>query len=98
MFLNFYEIGTDVTADETHSDVWQTLTRREPSSALKLQKEEQWQPGILIEHSNPKMNVYDKSSPEDIRAGLQVVSRKLLPSGLLPINSEQKKDESDIGK
>ena len=30
------------------------------------------------------MNVYDKSSPEDIRAGLQVVSKKLLGSDLLP--------------
>jgi len=30
------------------------------------------------------MNVYDKSSPEDIRAGLQIVSKKLLGSDLLP--------------
>lgn len=30
------------------------------------------------------MNVYDKSSPDDIRAGLKVVSQKLLGSDLLP--------------
>lgn len=30
------------------------------------------------------MNVYDKSSPEDIRAGLRVVSKKLLGGDLLP--------------
>jgi hypothetical protein len=29
------------------------------------------------------MNVYDKSSPDDIRAGLKLVSRKLLGSDLL---------------
>jgi len=32
------------------------------------------------------MNVYDKSSPEDIRAGLKVMSQKLLGSDLLPKN------------
>ena len=32
------------------------------------------------------MNVYDKSSSEDIRAGLRVVSEKLLGSDLLPKN------------
>lgn len=31
------------------------------------------------------MNVYDKASDEDIRAGLKVVSQKLLGSDLLPI-------------
>jgi hypothetical protein len=30
------------------------------------------------------MNVYDKASAEDIRAGLRVVSQKLLGSDLLP--------------
>jgi integrase len=30
------------------------------------------------------MNVYDKASAEDIRAGLRVVSKKLLGSDLLP--------------
>jgi hypothetical protein len=30
------------------------------------------------------MNVYDKSSSEDIRAGLKVMSQKLLGSDLLP--------------
>lgn len=30
------------------------------------------------------MNVYDKSSPEDIRAGLRMASEKLLGSDLLP--------------
>lgn len=32
------------------------------------------------------MNIYDKSSPEDIRAGLKVVSQKSLGSDLLPKN------------
>jgi len=32
------------------------------------------------------MNVYDKASPEDIRAGLKVMSQKLLGSDLLPKN------------
>jgi len=30
------------------------------------------------------MNIYDKSSPEDIRAGLRIASKKLLSSDLLP--------------
>ena len=30
------------------------------------------------------MNVYDKASAEDIRAGLRVASKKLLGSDLLP--------------
>jgi integrase len=30
------------------------------------------------------MNVYDKASTEDVRAGLRVVSKKLLGSDLLP--------------
>jgi len=30
------------------------------------------------------MNVYDKASPEDIREGLRVVTKKLLGSDLLP--------------
>jgi hypothetical protein len=32
------------------------------------------------------MNVYDKASSEDIRAGLRIVSKKLLGSDLLPKN------------
>jgi len=32
------------------------------------------------------MNVYDKASPADIRAGLKVMSQKLLGSDLLPKN------------
>lgn len=32
------------------------------------------------------MNVYDKASTEDIRAGLRVISNKLLSSNLLPKN------------
>jgi len=30
------------------------------------------------------MNVYDKATPEDIRAGLKVMSQKLMGSDLLP--------------
>jgi hypothetical protein len=35
------------------------------------------------------MNVYDKASAEDIRAGLRVVSKKLLGSDLLPVTPKQ---------
>jgi hypothetical protein len=44
------------------------------------------------------MNVYDKASAEDIRAGLRVVSKKLLGSGLLPkdlLPTTPKHGESD---
>jgi len=44
------------------------------------------------------MNVYDKSSPEDIRAGLRVASKKLLGSDLLPkdlLPATPKQGESD---
>jgi len=41
---------------------------------------------LTIGHSKVDlaMNVYDKASAEDIRAGLRVVSKKLLGSDLLP--------------
>jgi len=44
------------------------------------------------------MNVYDKASAEDIRAGLKVVSKKLLGSDLLPkhlLPATPKPGESD---
>jgi len=44
------------------------------------------------------MNVYDKASAEDIRAGLRVVSKKLLGSDLLPkdlLPATPKQGESD---
>ena len=48
---------------------------------------ENWeQRGRTLHHSKVDlaMNVYDKSSPEDIRDGLRVVTKKLLSSDLLP--------------
>jgi hypothetical protein len=49
-----------------------------------------WRPPVVIKdtlhHSkvDVAMNVYDKASAEDIRAGLKVVTKKLLRSDLLP--------------
>jgi hypothetical protein len=44
------------------------------------------------------MNVYDKASAEDIRAGLRVASKNLLGSDLLPkdlLPTAQKQSETD---
>jgi len=43
------------------------------------------------------MNVYDKASVEDIRAGLRVASKKLLGGDLLPTTPKQPEKGRECG-